>query len=71
MAKVSNDDNLRDAAAICDRLDAVEDLNKSSRALVTLCRTAGIAFNDGRWAFEKARLADVMHDWCTNEIYRV
>jgi hypothetical protein len=67
MAKVSNDDYLRDAAAICDRLDAVEGLNRCSRALVDICRTAGIGFNDGRWAFEKAGLAVVMHNWCTKE----
>ena len=66
MAKMSNDDAARDALAICDRLDAVSNLNKSSAALSKMARN-WLELNplDARYALEKAKSADFMHYFCT------
>ena len=63
MAKIKNEDYLRDATAICDRLMLVADLNKCSVSLIKIARSV-IDQGDGRYAFDKASLADYMHDYC-------
>lgn len=65
MAKIKNADYIRDAITICDRLDTVTDLNRSSAALLKVAR-AGIENDDGRWAFDKASLADYMDYFVRN-----
>lgn len=67
MAKISNDDATRDALAICDRLDAVSNLNKSSAALSRMARNwLTLNPHDARYALENAKLADYVHYFCTD-----
>jgi hypothetical protein len=63
MAKMKNEDFLRDARVIVDRLDRVGNLNKSSLAILRAAK-AFIEFNDGRYPFELAKRADFMHYFC-------
>jgi hypothetical protein len=60
MAKVSNESKLIDATAICDKLDAVDNLNLASEAIVKVARTV-IDAGDGKFAFELTGRADFMH----------
>lgn len=66
MAKMTNDDARVKTLAICDRLDAVSNLNKSSAALIRMAR-GWLDTNplDARYALSKAESADFMHYFCT------
>ena len=64
MAKVSNDDKLRDATAIIDRLSIIPNMNKCTAAWLPIIAKA-IEDNDGKWAIEKAAHADYMHIFFT------
>lgn len=67
MSKMSVADAANAALAICDRLDAVADLNMSSRAMSNAAR-AMIQTNadtNARFALGTAESADFMHYFCT------
>lgn len=63
MAKIKNEDYLRDAKAIIDRLSALPDLNRSSTAILGVARSF-YDEGDGRFAFNLARRADCMDYFC-------
>ncbi len=68
MAKMSTKDAATEALIICDRLDAVEDLNKNSRAIVDSVRAMIDTNPDSyaRFALKHVQSADYMHYFFTN-----
>ena len=61
---MKNDDFLRDAKVIIDKLSVIEGLNKSSQAILNVA-AAFYEDNEGRFSFHKAQIADFMHYFCT------
>ena len=68
MDKISNDDATVMTLELCDRLNAIDSLNESSAALTRVARNwLGMHPLDARFALIKAKAAEVMHRFCTEE----
>lgn len=62
MAKIKNEDYIRDAKIILDDIDTIDNLNRSSSAISRQARVF-LEKNDGRYAFDWACRAKYMHDF--------
>lgn len=62
MAKMKNEDFIRDAKVLISKLDEIENLNVASKTLLNQAKVF-VDDGDGRYAFHIARSAEVMHDY--------